>query len=466
MSFRGKLAHLLPPRRRRAAGVGGVRPVPAGGRQRDRQGRRAPGEQPGRRAQPHPRGAHAREHDRRARRRRPAGRRGAAVRRPTQRCRRALRVLRTSTGAARIAVVRSRETVADTGGADAVFPAFRRPGRRSRPLRRARWRSPSRAPPTFARRVAGVTGLDADRRHARPRRSARRCAACRSARCRVRRGTVDAPAGHVPRRDLRRARVRLAGLARDRARAGRRSSRASSSRAASLIVLLLLGFMLVALTLAWFLARSLHGQLAGFLEAARRIGAGDYASRVPTIGHDDFAALGEEFNKMSARARGARAGPRRSSASGCAARCAASARRSPRAWTATACSRSRSPRCARASPPTPGARGRARSRRRPGGRRHERRRRGRRRRDGGRRGAGVRRRRVGARRRRPPRRDRAAAAHPRRRARRLRLDRPPRAARSPTPSASCSATSPSRPRSRWRTSTCTRSSSARRSRTG
>ena len=68
----------------------------------------------------------------------------------------------------------------------------------------------------------------------------------------------------------------------------------------SLIILLLLGFMLVALTLAWFVARSLHGQLGSFLYAARRIGSGDYSSRVPTVGRDDFAALGEEFNKMSA----------------------------------------------------------------------------------------------------------------------------------------------------------------------
>jgi diguanylate cyclase (GGDEF)-like protein len=68
-----------------------------------------------------------------------------------------------------------------------------------------------------------------------------------------------------------------------------------------LIGLLMLGFLLVALTLAWFIARSLHGQLGSFLDAAQRIGAGRYEARVPTVGRDDFAALGAEFNKMSAQ---------------------------------------------------------------------------------------------------------------------------------------------------------------------
>ncbi len=66
-----------------------------------------------------------------------------------------------------------------------------------------------------------------------------------------------------------------------------------------LIAALLLGFLIVAITLAWFVARSLHGQMERFLVAARRIGEGDFSERVPTTGSDDFAALGEEFNKMS-----------------------------------------------------------------------------------------------------------------------------------------------------------------------
>jgi GGDEF domain-containing protein len=46
-------------------------------------------------------------------------------------------------------------------------------------------------------------------------------------------------------------------------------------------------------------SRALQGQLGRFLEAARRLGSGDFSSPVPIEGHDEFAALGEEFNSMS-----------------------------------------------------------------------------------------------------------------------------------------------------------------------
>jgi diguanylate cyclase (GGDEF)-like protein len=43
----------------------------------------------------------------------------------------------------------------------------------------------------------------------------------------------------------------------------------------------------------------LQRQIDAFLQAARRLGSGDFTVEVPTEGHDEFAALGEEFNKMS-----------------------------------------------------------------------------------------------------------------------------------------------------------------------
>src|ERR1039458_6657492 len=46
-------------------------------------------------------------------------------------------------------------------------------------------------------------------------------------------------------------------------------------------------------------SRALQGQLGRFLEAARRLGSGDFSSPVPIEGHEEFAALGEEFNSMS-----------------------------------------------------------------------------------------------------------------------------------------------------------------------
>ncbi len=63
-------------------------------------------------------------------------------------------------------------------------------------------------------------------------------------------------------------------------------------------------FLLLALAFSVLAARELEGQLGRFLEAARRLGGGDFSSPVPTEGNDQFAALGEEFNKMSVQLKG------------------------------------------------------------------------------------------------------------------------------------------------------------------
>ena len=59
------------------------------------------------------------------------------------------------------------------------------------------------------------------------------------------------------------------------------------------------GFLVLALAFSILAARELEGQLSRFLQAARRLGSGDFSSRVPVEGRDEFAALGEEFNKMA-----------------------------------------------------------------------------------------------------------------------------------------------------------------------
>jgi diguanylate cyclase (GGDEF)-like protein len=59
------------------------------------------------------------------------------------------------------------------------------------------------------------------------------------------------------------------------------------------------GFLLLAFAFSVLASRALEGQLGRFLSAARRLGGGDFSSPVPTEGHDEFAALGEEFNNMS-----------------------------------------------------------------------------------------------------------------------------------------------------------------------
>jgi diguanylate cyclase (GGDEF)-like protein len=67
-----------------------------------------------------------------------------------------------------------------------------------------------------------------------------------------------------------------------------------------LLIALFLGvFVLLALASAAFVSRALTGQIATFLAAARRLSRGDFRQSVPVDGHDEFAALGREFNDMS-----------------------------------------------------------------------------------------------------------------------------------------------------------------------
>jgi diguanylate cyclase (GGDEF)-like protein len=70
----------------------------------------------------------------------------------------------------------------------------------------------------------------------------------------------------------------------------------SSRRIAAAI---LVGFFILAFTFAVLVSRSLQRQILAFLEAARRLGSGDFSAQVPTVGRDEFAALGEQFNRMA-----------------------------------------------------------------------------------------------------------------------------------------------------------------------
>jgi diguanylate cyclase (GGDEF)-like protein len=63
--------------------------------------------------------------------------------------------------------------------------------------------------------------------------------------------------------------------------------------------ILIAGFLILAFFFSLLASRALHGQLARFLDAARRLAGGDFSSSVPTSGRDEFALLGEEFNNMS-----------------------------------------------------------------------------------------------------------------------------------------------------------------------
>src|SRR4051812_15466110 len=58
-------------------------------------------------------------------------------------------------------------------------------------------------------------------------------------------------------------------------------------------------FFLIAVLAGLLVSRSLQSQMGRFLQAARRVGGGDFSSPVPVEGNDEFAQLGVEFNKMS-----------------------------------------------------------------------------------------------------------------------------------------------------------------------
>jgi diguanylate cyclase (GGDEF)-like protein len=65
------------------------------------------------------------------------------------------------------------------------------------------------------------------------------------------------------------------------------------------LFLILLAFVICALAFALTAARSLRLQTTRLLVAAQHIGEGDFSTQVPTEGKDEFAKLGEEFNKMA-----------------------------------------------------------------------------------------------------------------------------------------------------------------------
>jgi diguanylate cyclase (GGDEF)-like protein len=70
-----------------------------------------------------------------------------------------------------------------------------------------------------------------------------------------------------------------------------------------LVAAILLGFLLLAVASSILVVRSLGRQIDRFLQAARTVGGGDFAARVPAEGGDEFGALGREFNLMSERLR-------------------------------------------------------------------------------------------------------------------------------------------------------------------
>ncbi len=69
------------------------------------------------------------------------------------------------------------------------------------------------------------------------------------------------------------------------------------------VVAILVGVFLIALAFVITIQRTLSGQVESMLDAARRIGGGDFSQKVPVTGgpRDEMAGLATEFNKMSDR---------------------------------------------------------------------------------------------------------------------------------------------------------------------
>jgi len=81
-------------------------------------------------------------------------------------------------------------------------------------------------------------------------------------------------------------------------------SPAALSRTTLVVIGLTLGFLALALVFALTVSRTLSAEAQRLLEAARRLGGGDFSVTVPAEGHDEFAALGGEFNNMARQLEG------------------------------------------------------------------------------------------------------------------------------------------------------------------
>ena len=64
----------------------------------------------------------------------------------------------------------------------------------------------------------------------------------------------------------------------------------------AIVLLLLLGFLALAVAFAVTVSRTLSYEIQRLLEAAQRLGGGDFSVAVPAEGNDEFAALGKELN--------------------------------------------------------------------------------------------------------------------------------------------------------------------------
>jgi diguanylate cyclase (GGDEF)-like protein len=79
------------------------------------------------------------------------------------------------------------------------------------------------------------------------------------------------------------------------------SATASATGSRVLAAAFIVGFLVLAFWFSVLASRGLQRQVSRFLQAARRLGGGDFSSPIQIEGRDEFAALAEEFNNMSSQ---------------------------------------------------------------------------------------------------------------------------------------------------------------------
>jgi diguanylate cyclase (GGDEF)-like protein len=198
----------------------------------------------------------------------------------------------------RILITSGSQVIADVGSPTAAFPATRklvdRTGRTFGQLQLA-----AEGPRRYADLVKQVTGLDVVVT-TNGRAQATTLPGGTDARLPDGRGTVD-----LGGKQYRAATFDVPAFAGQKSRVTVLDSEARITadvrRSRLLAAFLLTGFFILAFIFAIAVSRSLQRQIAGFLDAARRLGSGDFKAQVPTVGRDEFASLGAEFNRMASK---------------------------------------------------------------------------------------------------------------------------------------------------------------------
>jgi diguanylate cyclase (GGDEF)-like protein len=78
-----------------------------------------------------------------------------------------------------------------------------------------------------------------------------------------------------------------------------RDTASPTSEASLAAIAAFVGFLALAFAFAVAVSRRLQSEIQRLLEAAQRLGSGDFSVAVPADGNDEFAALGKEFNSMA-----------------------------------------------------------------------------------------------------------------------------------------------------------------------